>query len=224
MKAIQDVASYLYAVVGTLYAVILGLIVVDSMSKFSEARLTVESESNAISDIALFASQLPGDTSRRVRSIIAAYVKSATEREWPLMASGRTSPEARALAVDLSRAVLSFEPKSERESAIFDAQLGSVTQFWNSRRTRLLIASQRGLPSLEWIVLIAGGVITVGFTYFFKLDDFRLQLAITAMLSAVIALNLYLILMFGSPFSGDVKIDPDGFSLTRYILDEVPEN
>ncbi|WP_165252356.1 bestrophin-like domain [Paludisphaera soli] len=224
LEKIQDVASYLYAVVGTLYAVILGLIVVDSMTKFSEARLTAEAEANALADIALFASRLPGDGPHRVRELAEAYIRSVTDVEWPLMQQGRGSDETRRLAMSLSRTLLAFEPANEREAAIFGAQVEAATQFWNSRRTRMVIASQRGLPLLEWVVLIAGGVITVVFTYLFKLDDFRLQLAITALLAVVIALNLYLILMFASPFSGDVKINPDGFALTRITLQEMLED
>jgi hypothetical protein len=220
---IQEVASYLFAVVGTLYAVILGLIVVDSMSKFSEARLTVAAEANALSDIVLFASQLDGDAPRRVRALAEAYVKTVTDREWSLMSAGQSSPEAKKLAVDLSVAILSFEPKTEREQEIFAAQMEAGTQFWNNRRLRVVTAAHSGLPLLEWIVLIVGGVITVVFTYFFQLDDFRLQLMITGMLAAVIALNLYLILMFASPFSGDVKVHPEGFDASRYIIEEARE-
>src|SRR5207237_1333196 len=55
----HDVGGYLLSVVGTLYAVILGLIVVDSMGKFQQARATVEQESNSLADIILLSNQLP---------------------------------------------------------------------------------------------------------------------------------------------------------------------
>jgi len=219
----QDVASYLFAVVGTLYAVILGLVVVDSMSKFSEARLASEAESNALSDIILFTTQFPGGGSRRVQDLAESYAKSVTEVEWPRMARHGSAPETRRLAVDLVLAVFAYEPKSPREEQLFAAQVQAATDFWNNRRTRLVHATQAGLPLLEWIVLISGGVITVVFAYFFKVEHVRLQLAMTSMLSAVIALNLYLILMFASPFSGDVQVEPEGFHLSRAILDEVSD-
>ena len=224
LAKIQEVASYLFGVVGTLYAVILGLIVVDSMSKFSEARLTVEAEANAISDIVLFASQLPGETPRRVREHAEEYVKSVTEVEWPLMADRKISPETQKAAVAFSVALLAFEPKTEREQEIFAGQLEAASQFWNGRRIRVAAAGRDGLPPLEWFVLIVGGLITVIYTFFFKPDDFRLQLAITGMLSAVIALNLYLILMFASPFSGDVKIHPQSFESARHTMEAVSGN
>lgn len=222
LAKIQEVASYLFGVVGTLYAVILGLVVVDSMSRFSEARLTVEAEANAISDIVLFASQVPGEGQRRARRCAEAYVESVSEVEWPLMASGETSPATRKLALDLSTALLSFEPRTEREQEIFAGQVEALGQFWNSRRARSATAGRDGLPPLEWLILIVGGLITVIYTFFFKPDDFRLQLAITGMLSAVIALNLYLVLMFGSPFSGDVKIHPDSFDSARRMMQALP--
>lgn len=216
----QEVASYLFAAVGTLYAVILGLIVVDSMTKFAEARLTVEAEANALADVVLFATQLPGEDARRVRELAREYIRSATQEEWPEMARGAASAEARSLAVQLSRAILGFEPATGREEVIFGAQVDAATRFWDGRRTRLMIASEGGLPALQWLVLLAGGAITVVFTYFFKVDDLRVQMALTGMLSAVIALNLYLILMFASPFSGDVAVRPDGFEAARHILGE----
>lgn len=218
----QDVASYLFAVVGTLYAVILGLVVVDSMGRFSEARLAAEAESNALSDIILFATQFPGEGAGRIRGLAQDYVESVTEVEWPGMARHGSAVETRRLALDLVLAVFAYEPKSSREEQLYAGQVQAATEFWNNRRTRLVHATEAGLPLLEWIVLIAGGVITVVFAYFFKVEHVRLQLAMTSMLSAVIALNLYLILMFASPFSGDLQVEPEGFRHTRSILDEIP--
>ncbi|WP_165071198.1 bestrophin-like domain [Paludisphaera rhizosphaerae] len=217
----QDVASYLFAVVGTLYAVILGLVVVDSMSKFSEARLASEAESNALSEIILFTTQFPGDGSRRVRDLAGDYAKSVIETEWPTMAQHGHATETHKIAIELLQTVFAYEPKSSREEQLFATQVQAAADFWNFRRTRLVHASQSGLPTLEWMVLISGGVITVVFAYFFKVEHLRLQLAMTSMLAAVIALNLYLILMFASPFSGDLQVVPEGFHLTRVILDEV---
>jgi hypothetical protein len=222
LEGVRDVASYLFAVAGTLYAVILGLVVVDAMTKFYDARLAVEEESNALSDILLIASQLPGDGPRRVRELADAYVRAVIEDEWPRMTVGGPSPEARRLAVDLVRETYAIEPRDDRESQLFAGAVQAATQFWNGRRTRLLLAEDSGLPALVWVVLIVGGAITVVFTYFFKIGRFGLQVAMTAMLSTIIALNLYLILMFASPFSGTIQVGPGGFELSRFILKEVP--
>ena len=64
-----------------------------------------------------------------------------------------------------------------------------------------VIVCQRGIPPLEWCVVILGGIVTVALTYFLVLEDLRIQVALTAMVAVVIALNIYLILMFGYPFA-----------------------
>src|SRR3954451_4965752 len=70
----HDVGGYLLSVVGTTYAVILGLIVVDAMARFQEARLTTENESNALADVILLSNQLPRETRERIQSLSLTYV------------------------------------------------------------------------------------------------------------------------------------------------------
>jgi hypothetical protein len=222
LEDVKHVASYLFTVVGTLYAVILGLVVVDAMSKFYEARMAVEEESNALSDILLLASRLPGDGPRRVRDLAVEYIRVVIEEEWPRMAGHGPLLKARRLAVELVREIYAFEPRDDRESQLFASEVQAANDFWNSRRDRMLLAVESGLPALVWVALIVGGAITVVFTYFFKVGRFGLQVAMTAMLSTVIAMNLYLILMFASPFSGSIQVSPQGFELSRFILKEVP--
>src|SRR4051812_12825041 len=70
----HDVGGYLLSVVGTMYAVILGLIVVDAMGKFQEARQTTDRESNALADIILLSNQLPPEERIRVQTLTLAYI------------------------------------------------------------------------------------------------------------------------------------------------------
>src|SRR3954454_14282599 len=81
----HDVGGYLLSVVGTLYAVILGLIVVDSMAKFQQARLTTEQESNALADIVLLSNQLPTEKRDQIRRLAVTYVERVVVEEWPVM-------------------------------------------------------------------------------------------------------------------------------------------
>lgn len=59
LKSSHEVGGYLFAAVATLYAVLLGLIVVDAMGRYQEATHQAEYESNALSNIFLLAEQLP---------------------------------------------------------------------------------------------------------------------------------------------------------------------
>lgn len=213
----HDVGGYLLSVVGTTYAVILGLIVVDAMGRFQEARQTTETESNAVADVILLANQLPRATRERIQSRALAYVDRVIEDEWPLMNRGRFAPTARRAAVDLVDAVCDFEPKTEKEQAIYGAAVSAVCEFWNCRRTRTVTAAH-GVSGLEWVILLSGGVITMAFTYLFKLEHLKIQVIMTALVAMIIAICLFMVLMFGYPYSGEMKVSPDGFMVTRAII------
>jgi hypothetical protein len=213
----HDVGGYLLSVVGTMYAVILGLIVVDAMTRFQEARQNTERESNALANILLLSNQLPHEKKVQIQRLGLAYVERVLVDEWPILDYGQFAPEARRTALDLIDAVSSFEPQTAKEAELYAAGVGAACELWNARRTRINTA-MHGVPALEWVVLLVGGVVTVSFTYFFKLEHLPIQVVMTAMVAVVIALCLFLVLMFGYPFSGELKVDPSNFRVAEAIV------
>ncbi|HEY2158091.1 MAG TPA: hypothetical protein VGH33_20855 [Isosphaeraceae bacterium] len=214
----HDVGGSLFQVAGTMYAVNLGLIVVDAMDRFHEASRTTASEASALANLIMLSNGLGPEARGRIQACASAYADRVVDDEWPVMDLGRHAPEARAAGVRLITTVTSFEPKGEREQAIYASMLTAAGELWNARRQR----TSRGVnavPALEWVVLIGGGVVTVVFTYFFRLRQWRTQVAMTSMVSTVIALNIYLVLMFGYPYSGDLKVSPDGFVVAKSIIE-----
>ncbi|MBX9685171.1 MAG: DUF4239 domain-containing protein [Candidatus Obscuribacterales bacterium] len=218
LKASHDVGGYLISVVGTLYAVLLGLVVVDSMQKFQDARDVTEKEATALADVFVLAGRLPEPKSKVVRNLCRDYVDLVMDREWQAMDDGKYSPEARLAAVDLMKVLIDFEPTTENQKALYPQMVSDVSQVWQSRRSRVS-AAVNGLPEVEWITLLVGGAVTVFFTYFFCLENLKLQIVMTVMVAMLISLNLDLILLFAYPFSGDLRVGVDAFALDRDIFD-----
>ena len=44
------------------------------------------------------------------------------------------------------------------------------------------------------------------FSYLFVLDSIFVQITSTVIIATMIALNLYLVILFGNPFSGDLRV------------------
>ena len=222
LAAYHDVAGSFLSVVGTLYAVLLGLVVVDSMEDFEEAGAATVQEENVLANIVLLSHQLPKAKRDDVRRRAAEYGRLVVDRDWPAMDRGRTDPVAHRPALDLVRAVFEFEPTTESEKAIYPAQVEAATQLWNSRHIRA-VGCAEGIPTLEWIVLIAGGMVTVCFTYFFVVENLRVQVIMTALVALTISLNIMLVLMFGYPYSGGVKIaPPESFLIPNDMMEDTP--
>ena len=64
-----------------------------------------------------------------------------------------------------------------------------------------------------WGVLAVCGMIVVGFTYLFGLENTRSHTLMIAALAAIIALVLFTIYALDHPFAGVSRVHPDAFEL-----------
>lgn len=56
------------------------------------------------------------------------------------------------------------------------------------------------------------------FTYFFGLQNIRMQIIMTSIVSLVICLNIFLLACYDDPFSGDVMVDASPFVVDQKIF------
>jgi hypothetical protein len=212
LASAHQLSGQYLAIVGTLYAVLLGLIVVDAMARFEQAVNIVEDEANAIAELIYLSGRMPASRAERVTKLAIEYVNLVADQEWPRLREGRPLESAPVHAFDLMRSARDWEPVSESEKAIYASAIEVASEFWNARRHRI-VASQRGIPALEWCLVIVGGIVTVSLTYVFVFDELRIQITLTAMVALLISLNIFLIVSFGHPFSGDMSISPKRFQV-----------
>lgn len=217
LRASHEVSGYLLSVVGTLYGVVLGLVVVDAMQHYQTASDIVERESNNLADVYILAKQLPQPRRDEVRGLCRGYAEQVLHTEWQQMRCSTYCPLARTKAVELMEGLMNFEPQTENEKAIYPQLINEASQFWQNRQARIKMAS-KGLPAAEWTALIAGALILVVFTYMFGMENIRLQVLMTTLVSMLISLNLILLLLFAYPFSGDLGLAPDAFQSLKEIF------
>ena len=79
----NDVAGFIYAVLGVIYAVLLALVVIAVWEDFGRARETVESEANATAEIFWLAHRLPEPERRQVQELARSYAREVVHKEWP---------------------------------------------------------------------------------------------------------------------------------------------
>jgi hypothetical protein len=206
----HDVAGSMLSIIGTLYAVVLGLVVVGSLSKFDQARSVVESEANSLRDIFSLSSGLPAQLGTKMRRNCLDYATIVSGEEWSLLAEGRHSKRAGEIYESLNNEVVRFRPVGDGESNLQQSLLSQVNELGDKRTVRLALASPSFHPVI-WSVLISGGAVLVAFTYFFGVKNFKLQVLMTVLVSTVLALNMVIVAMFAYPFSGDVRVWPATF-------------
>jgi len=216
----HDSTGALLAIVGTLYAVLLGLIVVDAMIRFDKACDCVQMESNSLADIFLLADGLPEPYRNNIQDSCRTYAKQVVELEWPRMERAQMSVEARMTALSLAQSLRGFEPVTEAHKIIYPSLLEQIRQLWDRRRDRAGSA-EYGIPVVEWVALVVGAAVTLFLGSLLHVSNRRLKLVVTAMTALVIALNLYLICLFGYPFAGELSVSDRPFRVDIAIFDGV---
>jgi hypothetical protein len=101
---------------------------------------------------------------------------------------------------------------------VFPLLLEQIRELWDCRRERVGTA-EFGIPAVEWFVLIVGGAVTVLFAGLFRARSVSLQRFLTAMAALVIGLNLYLVSLFGYPFSGELTVSSRPFKVDLAIFE-----
>jgi hypothetical protein len=151
------------------------------------------------------------------------------EEEWPLMAQGRSSPKAWDTLDELRATILGLKPPKDAKQMGYDQMryeeiLVQLHDLGNARRERLLAAEQ-GLPPILWVVLILGGVITVGFTYLFGLNNTLVHLLMVAALALIISMSLFTVAALDYPFRGDIHIHPSAYEndLERFRVSKLSD-
>ena len=217
LNSYHEVAGYLLSVIGTLYAVLLGFIVVDSMNHLQETRLTVEQEANSLANVFFVSDGLPPARKNQIQELCRRYANLVITEEWPLMHRGETSQDTFKTIWRLWKVCDHMEPSTQRDQNIQQTLMSELCSLCNSRRTRI-IHSQHGVAPIMWVVLITGGLFTVVFTYFFGLESMGAQMLMTALVAITLSLNVFLVFLFGYPFSGDLAVTPESFQLDLRVF------
>jgi hypothetical protein len=211
----NDVAGIIYAVLGVSYAVLLGLMLIAVWERWNAAEVITTDEANELAGIFWYAHALPQPEGRHVQELVRSYAQVVVEEEWPAMAQGKSSPKAWATLDELRGTILGLKSTTGAKQMGYDQMrynemLEQLHDLGNARRERLLVAGQ-GLPPILWVVLILGGVITVGFTYLFGLENTLVHLLMVAALALIISMSLFTVAALDYPFRGDIRIHPAAY-------------
>jgi Protein of unknown function (DUF4239) len=216
----NDVAGFIYAALGVIYAVLLALVVIAVWEQYRAASETVEQEANATAEIAWLAHRLPEPQGTHIQELARSYAEEVVHKEWPLMAQGkapsltqvRGTPAGWTIIDDIRASLQDYEPRTMAEEQLYATGLEQIAQLNDARRMRL-VAAEEGIPGVLWAVLIFGGIAAIGFTYLFGMENTWAHRLMVLTLAGVIGLVLFTIGAMEHPFSGGARIGTGAFDL-----------
>jgi hypothetical protein len=216
----NDVAGFIYAALGVIYAVLLALVVIAVWEEYDAASVTVEQEANALAEIFWLGNRLPESEGSHIQELARSYAEEVIHKEWPLMEQGdaplmtqtQGTPSGWILIDEIRANLQEFEPQTAADEQLYAEGLDQVQRLADARRMRL-VAAEEGIPAVLWAVLIFGGVAAIGFTYLFGMNNTWAHRLMVLTLAAVIGLVLFTIGVLEHPFSGGARIGTGAFDL-----------
>jgi hypothetical protein len=205
----NEVAGYVFAVVGVLYALLLGFTVVASWEHIGTAEADVQHEGASLTALYQTSVGLPPAMRKQAQTELRRYTTLIITVGWPALAHGRPSPSIDASLKRLYQ-IYAQGRKFGASSSVDSASLQLLNEVSSSRAERL--AGAHGfLTSVFWVVIIFGGICTLAFALLFYLENAGIQIAMIAILAALVSSMLFLLIVIDHPYAGGYSISPEAF-------------
>lgn len=208
----NDVAGFVYAVLGVLFSVILAFVVVNEWESLEDVRSNTFTEANELGALYWNARALPAADGRALEKTTKDYANTVIDSEWAMMRDGESSAAATRLVYTMRNEINALPTSTPREQTIYQQSMTHVNNLESARRERIDESSER-VPGIVWMILIIGSVLTVGYSFLFGLANFWAHLLIAAPLGVMVVLVMIVIGELNHPFNGLVAVDPDAFKI-----------
>jgi hypothetical protein len=207
----NDIAGFIFATLGVIYAVLLAFIVVITWQDFDKASEVTSNEANCIASLYHDSTAFPAGFRSQLKSELTNYVKDIINEEWQMMAKGQRSASVQKIQAELWKLYGSFQPKDETQKIFLMESVKKMNEASEMRRQRIVYANS-GIHPLLYFVLITGSFITIAFTMLFGTENIIPHLIMVSLLAAMIAITLFTVIAMDYPFTGDISITPDVFT------------
>lgn len=201
----KNLAIALLAVVATINSLLLAFSAISVWESYGAADKAVRGEAVTIGALARNLAVFDTTESRTARELLGSYARVVLDDEWQAMRGGQPSDTAWIAFDQLFSAIGNLNPDSPHETALMPEIWELTNELLKHRRERLY-ASEAGVPSTLWIVVVAGTLVTIMTTYVFPRTAFNTTAV--GLLSFSLGLVFFFIVAMDRPFVGAESIGP----------------
>jgi len=219
-KSNNEVAGFMFAGVAVIYGVLLAFIFLVVWQAFIDAQNIVGREANNALNLYRLGQELPEPFGQDLRTGVENYLQLSVDNEWPTMARGQADPATANAMEDLWKLHRAFDASGLSEHDEQTTWFSMMDSLSDDRASRLL-SSHSELPALMWVLVWGGGAITLAFTLFFRVPDFRFHYMMSGAFAALAAFAIFLIIELNSPFAGSIAVSPDSFQQAIAVMQQL---
>jgi hypothetical protein len=217
----KDAISACGSAVGVIYAVLLGMIAVAAWGDYTDLSGKVTEEASLANNLFRDAEGLSQPTRQDLQRLYREYVGKVYCEEGSLLQGGKLDtrhPPTRDTVERIMHLVSTYKPQDLGEQNVHREALGVVNHLLSARRARLLSADTHLMPVL-WVVVLAGGIITMALCWCIHVTDRTLHVLLSGTYSLVVGLMVFCIFTLDHPFWGEVAVDMEPFQYVGRSID-----
>lgn len=208
----EGLGDYVAMMVGVLYALVLGIVLVSVWEARDTVQSTVQSEAGSLNQISVLAQDIPAPNGPQIQRDVQGYANVVTTVEWSQMAAHQPlSRQGWTSLAALTHAVESYQPTSALQQNLSAELLSQLSSVYDARHARQEETNDTLSPVL-WVGLILGGGLTIVFVFCFGVQRSGNHLTMVMGLTGLVGFLVVLVFELNHPFSGSMGISSDVYS------------
>lgn len=204
-------AGHAGSMVAALFLLAFAIAIVVPWTTIDAARQNTYVESQAVAEAYWSASRLPSPAREQTQGELRDYVELVRGQEWRLMADGRLSADGWSLLERMRREIAGLPALEDEARENRTAVLDHIREISAARRQRAMDAATTPPPGLLAVTVLTG--LAVVFLPFLAGARPRgMTLVPLALMSALLAIGIYLVFDISRVFTGALAVEPDAFT------------
>ncbi|GAA2526574.1 hypothetical protein [Pilimelia columellifera] len=207
----NDVAGFLAAVIGVIYAVTVGFIIAEQWDNFTDAKDRTYREAFTLSSIVEGSIVLGPVQQRQFSDAVLAYNREVIAW-WPRQGEGGAEELRQAQTLTpLHIALNQAQPTTEAQRAFVTDASARLADVAADREDRLHRARNAHLEWPLWVLVGFASAVVLVFCALFGLESRWLHYTMIAGVAMAVGSNLLLVILLNHPLSGALSVGPDAY-------------
>ncbi len=218
----NDVIGWQIAILGTVYAVMIGFMLYAVWNNFQTAETNANNEANNLVNLYRAADGLQEPERDVIQHAAREYATQVITQEWPTMHADESGKGVERFGgqqyVMILWSTTTQTPIADlQQQASLRQVMIELSSMTEHRRVRLL-ESRTKMPDILWGVLVMGGIITIASSCLIGSENVPLHFVLIISLSLLVSLALVAIGDIDRPFQGSVHVTPTAFQQAQETL------
>lgn len=201
-----------YLIISSSATVLIAFVIIMLWQNLQNAKFNVQEEVNALSQIVIGSKSLPLQAQQQINNAVKQYSSLVIDKEWPLMAVGKKSPETERAFENIYTTIMNYTPRGEIETIFYHDLLTDCGVAYSRRHARIDQIGSIIPTSLFYILLFTMLLIIVSVSLVTPKTEKKSNIILLIIMFMMIGIDISLIMSFDFPYSGEISIKSTPFS------------